>query len=48
MFLPLGNNCYMQLCGPPIHDMYDQAKSSADPKRKRETSGLTSRKKSSG
>lgn len=23
IFLPLGNNCYQQLCGPPIHDMYD-------------------------
>jgi hypothetical protein len=26
VFLPLGNNCFMQLCGPPVHDMYDSGK----------------------
>nr|XP_031859765.1 uncharacterized protein CI109_004837 [Kwoniella shandongensis]KAA5526837.1 hypothetical protein CI109_004837 [Kwoniella shandongensis] len=26
LFLPVGNNCYMQLSGTPIYSLYDQAK----------------------
>jgi telomerase reverse transcriptase len=29
LFLPLGNNCYMQLSGPPISEMSDPGKKRA-------------------
>lgn len=33
MFLTLGNNCFVQLCGPPTSELYDHERFTKGPKR---------------
>lgn len=52
VFLPLGNNCYLQLSGPPMHELYNSRASEDSAqrgqKRKRDESPVKKAKSSRG
>ena len=45
MFLPAGNNCYFQLSGVPVYDLYTHADASATQKPNNNRTQLVGRRK---